>query len=538
MKKILSVILASIVVLMCVVSCSNNSNTETTVSTSESTSPVDTTKETTVETTVETTTEKETTSEETTTEETTTSANQNEKITGNLVAGWLFDSIEDGYVKDVSGNGNDAKISGNPSIADGKDGGAINLSSVGDHLYVESSDSLKFSKTDSFSIIVTAKWNGERPESWPCIFNNGLNKAEKKFSYFGMWIRLSTPKMVFGFSGGEKENNIMSYLANDIDKSWHTYKIVQDGDSGNVFFYVDGIYQAVAEAVDIDSDVGAFIGYEGSGGDKGQFLGLIDEILIYKDKSGLESLDAMEYSSFRYKSEKQNLSVVMPFRVYYPSDYDINSKKQYPILFFLHGYGECGTDNVQQVRVNDVDNQLLKRVIEKDNCIIVAPQCREESMYNWIGVNKKWTTGSRYSLPANPTISLEAATALLNSFLDSGKVDRNRVYLSGLSMGGYGTWEMLVRNPDMFAAAIPVCGAGFPNLGYTLVDVNIWTFHGTDDPTVPFSGTQDMYNAIVNAGGKLINMTLYQGVQHNSWIQAYSEGKLLDWLFSCFKDAE
>ncbi|MCR5457845.1 MAG: prolyl oligopeptidase family serine peptidase [Clostridiales bacterium] len=538
MKKIISVILASIVVLMCVVSCSNNQNNETTVSTIESTSPVDTTNETTIETTTEeTTTTEVTTQEETTTEEeTTTAVNQNEKITENLVAGWVFDSIEDGYVKDVSGNGNDAKVSGNPSIVKGKDGGAINLASVGDHLYVENSDSLKFSKTDSFSVVVTAKWNGEKPESWPCIFNNGLNKSEKKFSYFGFWIKLTMPKMVFGITGEGKENYVISYLANSIDNNWHTYKIVQDGDSGNVFFYVDGIYQGVEEAFDVESDIGAFIGYDGSNGNTGQFLGQIDEILIYKDNSGLEPLDTMEYCSFTYKG--QNTTLNMPYRVYYPSDYDTNSKKQYPILLFLHGYGECGTDNIQQVRVNDVDNELLERVIKKDNCIIIAPQCREESNYNWIGVNKQWYTGSRGSLPAKPTISLEAAKALLDQFLGSGKVDRTRIYISGLSMGGYGTWEMLARYPDLFAAAIPVCGAGFPSLGYTLVDVNIWAFHGTDDPTVPYSGTQDMYKSIVEAGGKLINMTLYQGVQHNSWIPAYSEGKLLDWLFSCVREVE
>ena len=538
MKRIISVILVSVMVLLCIVSCANNTDKETVSSYTETTTETETETETETTETEASQTTTETETEETTTVEETTAEQVNDKVTKTLVAGWLFDSIEDGVVKDVSGNGNDAKVSGNPTIVKGKDGGAIDLASVGDHLFVESSDSLKFSEKDSFSVIVTAKWTGEKPESWPCIFNNGLNKADKKFSYFGMWIRLASPKMTFGFSGGKSENNIISYLSNNVDKNWHTYKIVQDGDSGNVFFYVDGIYQAVASAAEINSNVGAFIGYEGSEGNRGQFLGQIDEILIYKDKSGLEAVDTMEYGVFSYKSEALKMSIDLPYRVYYPSDYDINSKKQYPILLFLHGYGEAGTDNIQQIRVLDAKNQLIERVIKADNCIIVAPQCRTDAKYNWIDVNQKWSIGSRDVLPKNPTISLEAATALFKTFLSNGKVLRNKAYISGLSMGGYGTWEMLVRNPDMFAAAIPVCGAGFPSLASTLVNVPIWAFHGTADPTVPYEGTEDMYNAIVAAGGTLARMTLYNGVNHNSWIQAYSEGTLIQWLFSNSREME
>ncbi len=315
MKRIISVILVSVMVLLCIVSCANNTDKETVSSYTETTTQTETETETETTETEASQTTTETETEETTTVEETTAEQVNDKVTKTLVAGWLFDSIEDGVVKDVSGNGNDAKVSGNPTIVKGKDGGAIDLASVGDHLFVESSDSLKFSEKDSFSVIVTAKWTGEKPESWPCIFNNGLSKADKKFSYFGMWIRLASPKMTFGFSGGKSENNIISYLSNNVDKNWHTYKIVQDGDSGNVFFYVDGIYQAVASAAEINSDVGAFIGYEGSEGNRGQFLGQIDEILIYKDKSGLEAVDTMEYGVFSYKSEALKMSIDLPYRV-------------------------------------------------------------------------------------------------------------------------------------------------------------------------------------------------------------------------------
>ncbi len=102
-------------------------------------------------------------------------------------------------------------------------------------------------------------------------------------------------------------------------------------------------------------------------------------------------------------------------------------------------------------------------------------------------------------------------------------------------MGGYGTWELITRNAELFAAAIPVCGSGIPSLASRLVDVAIWAFHGEKDNTVPAQGSRDMVEAITVAGGKKIKYTEFPGVWHDSWIPAYKTEGLVDWLFEQHK---
>ena len=99
-------------------------------------------------------------------------------------------------------------------------------------------------------------------------------------------------------------------------------------------------------------------------------------------------------------------------------------------------------------------------------------------------------------------------------------------------MGGYGTWEIIARNPDLFAAAVPLCGAGIPSKAADLKDMAIWAFHGLSDPTVPVTGTQDMEKAIKAAGGTKFKATYYSGVGHNVWPYAYAEAGLVDWILS------
>ena len=99
-------------------------------------------------------------------------------------------------------------------------------------------------------------------------------------------------------------------------------------------------------------------------------------------------------------------------------------------------------------------------------------------------------------------------------------------------MGGYGTWELITREPQLFAAAIPVCGAGIPSLAARLTDIAIWAFHGELDNTVPASGSRDMYNAIQKVGGTKMRYTEIPGVYHDSWIAAYKTEGLLEWLYA------
>ena len=153
------------------------------------------------------------------------------------------------------------------------------------------------------------------------------------------------------------------------------------------------------------------------------------------------NVDIMGRAVYEYRNEKTGKSFSMPYRYYFPSSYNENDDKKYPMLFFLHGHGECGTDNELQIRVLHKENRLIDMTIERDDCIIVAPQCPCNTELEWVPVNHKWNTGSR-ALTEEPTVGMAAAMELLDKFLACGKVDLSRVYAAGISMGGYGTWEL------------------------------------------------------------------------------------------------
>lgn len=245
----------------------------------------------------------------------------------------------------------------------------------------------------------------------------------------------------------------------------------------------------------------------------------------------MATIDIMQKHTFSYTDETGTESFSLPYRLYLPSGYDRAEAKSIPLLFFLHGHGECGTDNEQQIRVLHKENRLLDLVLERDDCIIVAPQCPCNPKYEWVPLNHAWGTGSR-ELTEKPTVGLAAAISLLHTYLADEKVDLSRVYAAGISMGGYGTWELITRHPDLFAAAVPLCGSGIPSLASRLIDIAIWAFHGTADGTVPAQGSRDMEAAIKAAGGTNIRYTEYPGVGHDVWLRAYQEPGLVEWLFS------
>ena len=223
---------------------------------------------------------------------------------------------------------------------------------------------------------------------------------------------------------------------------------------------------------------------------------------------------------------------VLPYRVFFPTGY---KEKKNPLLLYMHGFGECGTENEKQLGVLGGKNVLLDLIAERDDCVIVAPQCRGvPSEYAWVDINNKWDTGSRVE-PGVPTLPMRAAMALIKEFSAAAYTDASRVYLAGLSMGGYAAWELLVRLPTLFAAAIAVCGAGFPALADRIKDIPIRAFHGSLDTTVPPSGTKDMEEALKRVGGN-ITATYLDGYAHSIWDPAFGTEGLTEWLFSQRKD--
>jgi predicted peptidase len=153
--------------------------------------------------------------------------------------------------------------------------------------------------------------------------------------------------------------------------------------------------------------------------------------------------------------------------------------------------------------------------------------------------NRGWVEGGRKGkTPDKTRQGSEPGKLVLDLIEQTCKeypIDRKRIYLTGRSMGGYGTWGLLARKPDLFAAAMPVCGGGDVNSAERLAKIPIWVFHGDKDPAVNVSRSRDMVAAIKKAGGSP-KYTEYPGVGHDSWSKTYANDKVLDWLFAQKKD--
>lgn len=236
----------------------------------------------------------------------------------------------------------------------------------------------------------------------------------------------------------------------------------------------------------------------------------------------VDPLTVMRTETYTYEDERG--IVKLPYRFYFPSDYNAEGDKRYPIVIFLHGAGERGTDNTAHVEINPV---LFQTLIQRDDCIIIAPQCAAN--YRW--VERDWGLGS-YTADEVASPMLSAAMSLLKDMMEKEAVDASRVYAIGLSMGAFGVWDMLIREPDLFAAAIPSEGAGDPSKAGLLVDIPIWAFHGEVDTAVPVTGTREMVAAIQSAGGENIIYTEYPGRGHGCWYTVWETPAVYKWLFS------
>ncbi|MHC1764568.1 MAG: prolyl oligopeptidase family serine peptidase [Verrucomicrobiia bacterium] len=134
--------------------------------------------------------------------------------------------------------------------------------------------------------------------------------------------------------------------------------------------------------------------------------------------------------------------------------------------------------------------------------------------------------------------------ALIEEIAGRYRVDRRRIYLTGLSMGGYGVWSLATSHPEVFAAVVPICGGGDPaDVGWmarqkpgAFASIGVWAFHGAEDKVVPLSESQDMVNAFKKAGGQDISLTVYEGTGHDAWAKAYEDPKLYEWLLQHRRD--
>jgi poly(3-hydroxybutyrate) depolymerase len=206
----------------------------------------------------------------------------------------------------------------------------------------------------------------------------------------------------------------------------------------------------------------------------------------------------------------------LPYRLFIPENYD--SLQTYPIVIFLHGAGESGTDNEKQITANmgarvwaEPDNQAV------NPSFVLAPQSQGG-----------WANFQSPGLWVYAQMTINVIDELLVEF----NIDPDRLYLTGLSMGGFGTFDITSKLPNKFAAAIPVCGGGNTSLAGTIANIPFWIFHSDDDGVVPVENSRQMYQALLDAGAANLIYTEYTGYGHASWIPAYAEPELQKWTFA------
>jgi predicted peptidase len=210
--------------------------------------------------------------------------------------------------------------------------------------------------------------------------------------------------------------------------------------------------------------------------------------------------------------KKITKTVEANYLLFLPEDYKPKGEKKFPLMLFLHGAGERGT-NLSRVGLHGPP--MIVKTKKDFPFILVSPQCPSGS---W------WTE--------------ELVMGLLDEVIKKHNVDTNRIYLTGLSMGGYGTWLMASKYPERFAAVAPICGGGerinvllaSRSKTAAIKSLGVWAFHGAKDPVVPLNESERMVDAFHKAGCKDVKLTVYPEAQHDSWTEAYNNPELWDWF--------
>lgn len=201
----------------------------------------------------------------------------------------------------------------------------------------------------------------------------------------------------------------------------------------------------------------------------------------------------------------------MPYRILRPANYKLETK--YPLVLCLHGAAGRGTDN--KSRGTRAFGALSSPEVQKAYpAFLLTPQCPNGK--RWVGKQ------------------MELVLEILESVKNEFSIDPARVYVTGQSMGAYGTWYAILHHPHLFAAAVPVCGGGDPSLAERIAHVPIWAFHGEKDNVVSPDVSKEMYEALKRVGGK-IRYTEYPSVGHDSWSKAWAEQELIPWLYQQHK---
>jgi len=195
------------------------------------------------------------------------------------------------------------------------------------------------------------------------------------------------------------------------------------------------------------------------------------------------------------------------YLLYLPNEYP-ESKREWPLILFLHGAGERGND-LEKVKIHGPP-KLIENEGKKFPFVIVSPQCPDDDYWN-----------SKHQI--------DTMNSLLDEIVSRYRIDKNRIYVTGLSMGGHGTWSLAIEYPDRFAAIAPICGRGDFEKIARINHLPIWVFHGAKDKVVSLKSSEDMVDALKKAGGN-VKFTVYPDAHHDSWTETYSNPELYEWF--------
>lgn len=258
----------------------------------------------------------------------------------------------------------------------------------------------------------------------------------------------------------------------------------------------------------------------------------IKSLLLFSLVFIVAAIQAQDKSLYQKKIFVVNNDTLL-YRILLPLNYD--ASKKYPVILFLHGSGERGHNNESQLMY--AGNLFLRDSIrEKYPAIILFPQCPEESY--WSNVNRKEEAHGeeRYTFQTggDPTIARGLLQRLIKKIIGEYPVEKKQIYVGGLSMGGMGTFEIVWRNPKLFAAAFPICGGADVASAKRLSKISWWIFHGRKDDVVLPQFSERIVKALQQRKAD-VKFTLYPEANHNSWDNALAEPGLLPWLFSKHK---
>ncbi|APZ94584.1 enterobactin/ferric enterobactin esterase [Fuerstiella marisgermanici] len=237
----------------------------------------------------------------------------------------------------------------------------------------------------------------------------------------------------------------------------------------------------------------------------------VDATEVFADKT-------VQYTGGEFKDETFHYRIMPPAKV--------EEGKKYPLVLFLHGAGERGDDNKSQLQYFP-EQMAQPRWRERFPCYVIAPQCRKDA--KWVEVD--WSLEGTHEAPDEPGDQMKVVMQIIEKTMAGEPIDKSRIYVTGLSMGGYGSWDLAVRKPNLFAAVAPICGGADNDSLAVLKDVPVWVAHGDADNAVPVERSRLAVAALRKAGGNPVYVEL-PGVEHNSWTPSYSDNDgLVPWLF-------